>query len=554
MPTTHSSDDDGSNSISIQPNDHHRFSGMTTGNTWHADTTTTRVARGNTEAFVTASPYERQQPPSWTDHSRRTSRMASTDHHHHHDQHNSDGTSCSTSATTDPNRLNRHPQLQQQQPLPLPCSMLLPERLQQQQQEKSMPSHILPLASVFVDLDHSFTTTQHPPLTNNINNNNNRKRSVDAREEEGSVVVVAADQEDQYEPVPWRPRLVRTVAATQPVPPPPSPHHSTTTTNTSCSTSSSHHNSMTNHRSSSSSSSSSSSTNSTSLLHTTCKLFPQSRVVVESALQFDPAAIAVAIPTVCSSWYDAATTTATATLHHSLSHPPQKQPMHHYNNNRNAPISNDYSFPINIALQHDATVEVIHLLAQANPGVLCQYDGPNRTGSLSIALSATNQTVSTNKPQASTEHESVRRKSMTIQQPPAIAVDATTTTTSGTPPPPTTDDQSRMDQMVRVLMTANPDCVHVLDRRNNTALHYLARCMEQVSCETMTLVHTAYPQASQQRNWLGQTPLQVAQRNSTISDRILDHWVHLTCQEQEDTLEQSLRLIDVEIDATVHDL
>jgi hypothetical protein len=260
----------------------------------------------------------------------------------------------------------------------------------------------------------------------------------------------------------------------------------------------------------------SSSIASSNLLHTTCKLFPHSRVVVESALQCDPEATSVAIPIFCSS-------SATAN-----SQPPDAN---------STSISNYYAFPINIALQYEAAMDVIELLVESNSQVLIKRDGPNQTGSLSIALSTAS---STSPPENNKEVTETCSKNLAKCAQGQCCVMPSPSCRAETP--------SRMDQLVALLLRANREGAKILDRRNNTPLHYVARCKNEVSCATVSLVYSLYPEALHVRNWLGQTPLQVAQRNLQMSDVLLEHWIHLSYGRQEHSLEQSLQQIDCEID------
>jgi hypothetical protein len=98
-----------------------------------------------------------------------------------------------------------------------------------------------------------------------------------------------------------------------------------------------------------------------SLLHNSCKLYPETFGVVESALQLDPQAIRRPVPTVCCS---------IASLERSGLTPRET-----------------YSYPINIALKYKASLEIIELLVAEGPDVLSKPDGPNESGSLGIALS-----------------------------------------------------------------------------------------------------------------------------------------------------------------------
>jgi hypothetical protein len=267
-----------------------------------------------------------------------------------------------------------------------------------------------------------------------------------------------------------------------------------------------------------------SSLTSSNLLHTTCKLFPQSRVVVESALQCDPEATGVAIPILCSS-------SATAN-----SQPPDIN---------STSISNYYSFPINIALQYDAAMDVIELLVKADPHVLTKRDGPNQAGSLSIALSTASLTTAPTDESNKEATEACSNNLAKCAQGQCCVVPS---------PSCRGETPSRMDQLVALLLRANRGGAKIVDRRNNTPLHYLARGKNEISCASISLVYSLYPEALHIRNWLGQTPLQVAQRNLQMSDVLLERWIHLSYSRQEYTLEQSLQQIDGEIDESERSL
>jgi hypothetical protein len=94
-----------------------------------------------------------------------------------------------------------------------------------------------------------------------------------------------------------------------------------------------------------------------SLLHQSCRLYPTTDAVVESALRIDPAAVRRTVPTTVD---QGATNKST----------------------------NTYGYPINVALSHGASMGVLRMLAEAGPDVLTQKDGTNGSGSLGIALAA----------------------------------------------------------------------------------------------------------------------------------------------------------------------
>lgn len=92
-----------------------------------------------------------------------------------------------------------------------------------------------------------------------------------------------------------------------------------------------------------------------SLLHQSCRLYPTTAPVVESALRIDPEAVrkAIAVP-------------------HEKGQP--KKPEHLY------------GYPVNIVLTHGGSMEVIKMLIDAAPDVLVKKDGNDGSGSLGIAL------------------------------------------------------------------------------------------------------------------------------------------------------------------------
>jgi hypothetical protein len=202
-----------------------------------------------------------------------------------------------------------------------------------------------------------------------------------------------------------------------------------------------------------------------SLLHNSCKLYPQDYEIVESALQLDPNAIRRSIPISCAKGN-------APTLPSHVRIPPKK-----------------YSFPINIAIQYGADIRIIALLASTGPEVLCQPDGPNRTNSLSIALQC---------------------------------------------------DASR--ETCDALIMANPGCASVADRHSNAALHWAVRS-PVVPCMTrIHRIHNAYPDAVLQKNFHGETPLDIAIRNPACPEAVLSYLQQASFGHLE---EEALRNLDL---------
>jgi hypothetical protein len=92
-----------------------------------------------------------------------------------------------------------------------------------------------------------------------------------------------------------------------------------------------------------------------SLLHQSCRLYPTTAAVVESALRIDPDAVRKPII------------------------PPLEK-------GQSKKVQNTYGYPVNVALSYGGNVEVIKMLAEAAPDILLQKDGTDGSGSLGIAL------------------------------------------------------------------------------------------------------------------------------------------------------------------------
>jgi len=184
-----------------------------------------------------------------------------------------------------------------------------------------------------------------------------------------------------------------------------------------------------------------------SLLHTACKLHPTVLAIVKRVLDSDPSAIR---------------------------QPTQRQ-------------RHEYSYPINIALKHQASADVIQLLAQQAPDVLLRPDGPIQTASLGIALQEN------------------------------VGLD-----------------------VIDVLLRANPDCARTSDRHQNLPLHLAVRS-PQVTWELIQRIHQTYPDALFERNFRNETPLDVAVRSPFCPDAIVDGLRRLSYSKIEADLEEEER-------------
>jgi hypothetical protein len=119
----------------------------------------------------------------------------------------------------------------------------------------------------------------------------------------------------------------------------------------------------------------STSMDSEALLHNSCKLYPKTMAVVESALRFDPDAIRRCIPVTCYGPDEDKESGDTKE---------QGKDKNIFKSKRPTPTR--YSYPINIAMHYQADEQVLELLIRAGPDVLTLPDGPDKASALAIAL------------------------------------------------------------------------------------------------------------------------------------------------------------------------
>lgn len=143
----------------------------------------------------------------------------------------------------------------------------------------------------------------------------------------------------------------------------------------------------------------------------------------------------------------------------------------------------EYVYPINIALMNHASLEVIEFLAMQGPEVLERPDGPEKSGSLGIALSCC----------------FFRGKESCIEYGSSV---------------------------VNILLNANPRCACITDKRLNTPLHKVVRM--NVPIDTMARIYLAHQENIDRRNLLGQIPLNVAEMNTSVPDSVLDFFQSLS--------------------------
>lgn len=188
-------------------------------------------------------------------------------------------------------------------------------------------------------------------------------------------------------------------------------------------------------------------TNVETLLHQSCRLYPTTNAVVESALRVDPDAV--------------------------------RRPV-------SGEGKNSYGYPINVALSHRASVEVLAMLVNAGPDVLVKKDGSEGSGSLGIALAA-NWDLN----------------------------------------------------VIDLLLNANRECASVADRRGNYPLHIAVSA--GLPLTTVKRVLIAYPQAQEMRNFHSQTPLEIAQRSMRVGEDVLGFLQATALTLQHDSLGGNLR-------------
>ena len=177
-------------------------------------------------------------------------------------------------------------------------------------------------------------------------------------------------------------------------------------------------------------------TETASLLHQSCRLYPTTTAVVQSALRIDPDAVRNPIT------------------------PPLEK-------GKSKKVQNTYGYPINVALSHGGSLEVLKMLADAAPEVLLKKDGSDGSGSLSVALTA------------------------------------------------------KCDQSVIImLLRSNRECIKVADRRGNYPLHVAANYGAYFGI--VRKLYKLYPAALQMKNFHSETPLDIAQRSTRCSEEVMN--------------------------------
>ena len=169
-----------------------------------------------------------------------------------------------------------------------------------------------------------------------------------------------------------------------------------------------------------------------SMLHRSLTLFPDNLSFIRGALELDPRELC------------------------------RKARMPPADSNSNIFVKQSYGYPLNIALQNNASMEVLHLLATGAPHIVTARDGRDESGSLLIAL----------------------------RQDP------------------------KNTHALHLLIKANPLCMKMTDRRRNTPLHVAVA--RGASLAVVRAICMLYPAALLQSNLNGETPLLLAQRSTNM--------------------------------------
>ncbi|GKY99582.1 hypothetical protein MPSEU_000912500 [Mayamaea pseudoterrestris] len=206
-----------------------------------------------------------------------------------------------------------------------------------------------------------------------------------------------------------------------------------------------------------------------SLLHNSCKLYPDTVAVVESAIAMDPEAVRRPISIVCCMKGVGGDTTSESSFEGATSAmSASSSSSENKNQTRKQRAQERFHYPLNIALKYNACYEILSLLAQTGPDVIALPDGPDRCTALATAI--------------------------------ALERDA---------------------RVIQLLLETNPEAAQVCDKQSNTPLHAAVR-VAKPSPQVVELILRAYPQAIYEHNFHGETPLDMAVRNNTCSEQVLD--------------------------------
>jgi hypothetical protein len=144
-------------------------------------------------------------------------------------------------------------------------------------------------------------------------------------------------------------------------------------------------------------------------------------------------------------------------------------------------VEEKYGYPINIALHHDASDDVIDLLLREGPDVLSMPDGPYESSTLAIAI-----------------------------------------------------DMGKPHDLLKRIMKANPRAMLTRDRYDNLPLHSILRNKTSPSLDSVKVLYRAYPKGLRMTNFHGHTPLDLAVRNEVCGEGVLNFLQSVDFKEQED--------------------
>ena len=211
------------------------------------------------------------------------------------------------------------------------------------------------------------------------------------------------------------------------------------------------------------------------LLHHSCRLYAHDLSIVQCALELDPDAVRREVSTECpcSNNFVLRTICAKASMDDGHSARSVMCPIGDIDSTTDDDECSCevYKYPINVALKHNAPLEVVQLLAQKAPDVLTLSDGPDQCGSLSIFLQHCQYSSSS-----------------------------------------TAESNA---QIVHCLINASRESASALDRHQNTPLHYAVRAAHNLTQVALQEIHSAYPTALRQSNFHGRDPVDLAIRSST---------------------------------------
>ena len=193
-------------------------------------------------------------------------------------------------------------------------------------------------------------------------------------------------------------------------------------------------------------------------LHRVCNFFAAQKEVVEIALALDPSAIRRKADAVTKKTSSHTTAAAASTSTWVLGSILQKCGL----------SQERYSYPINIAIQNKASMDVLELLVNHGKDVLLEKDGYERAGSLSIAL---------------------------CQRPCDL-------------------------DLIDLLLFANVQGIMITDRKLNYPLH--VACAKGASVDVIMRLYHHYPAALFQQNFNSETPLDICRRSSIITEGALN--------------------------------